>query len=328
MNTMDTRPLLRAGRRRRNRAQRWSASVLVIFVACRASDSSSEADEAGATTGAQWPATCPPELAVPSVICDGSDALRFAATQFESGLVLHDLVWDIGTFYLYIDGQCRYWAFDPESNPPVGNTYLGTLTPDQEVELARAFSYPCLDELAGYYAVPGDDVPSRLFSDGVNTVHCLGSCVGNPPEVAPSDVRALDDALMDVWMPALQEAGTPDTGPMRVAVIYDPGLEEPSICAEPWPFSWPPTELALAYGEDYPGTPGTVVDDQATVDLIRELQRHYLEDVPSSDGCNLVLRWGELLFEYEGVEYVLVARNVVPFEDDDGRMQIPDAPGL
>ena len=121
---------------------------------------------------------------------------------------------------------------------------------------------------------------------------------------------------------------------MRIVVLWSaPSEEGLPVCAEPWPFAWDPMDIALFSGpledaaNEYFGEEGigTLFDDSETVAILRELRRHYREDVPlfPADSCNPYLTNGELLFHHDGLLFTVLSRDALPFEEADGGVPFP-----
>lgn len=303
-------------------ATQCSVRVVCVWLVVGLGSACNGADSMNAATSE----TVDPE---PGVICDGSQGLRVAINQIDGGggLDPNPMLREIGDYYLYIGGDCKYWVLRPEHNPLVDDTHAGELSPEEEIEFARDFHYAKWSQLKGAYSYALGETPVRHYSDGVNTIVCQPDCSEGQVESRPPEVEGFEASTL-AWLSRLKNASSPSTGPMRVAVyfdLYDLGEE----CTVPWPFAWNPGEFAMDVGED--GVPdagnGVLMDDTDTVSTLREIRRHYREEVPMySEGLceyNWLLGDGTLHFSRGDERFMLVVRDAVPFEDERSTIPLP-----
>jgi hypothetical protein len=272
----------------------------------------------------------------PGVICDGSMSMRLAVSQRADAMLQHAFPGELGWQYLYVRGDCKYWVLPLEpygENGPVSDVREGTLTPEDEVALATALSYPRWDVLQGDYFQGGSDVPTWHFSDGSHTIGCRVSC-GWAGDGRPAEIVRLQDAWNE-WLPKLYAGALPYTGPMRMVVVYyDTPRDGVPECYEPWPFAWHPMDIAVYApsniddpASEYMGQVGVgaLVLDEPTISILRDSRHHYREEAEAFPGdlCNSYMGFAELRFHHEGVIYTVLSRDAIPFEDEQGLIRLP-----
>lgn len=266
-------------------------------------------------------------------ICDGSDQLRMVVRGEVDSCELTCLLTDLGARYLYVRGDCTYWANIWTADVPWSDTKTGVLTLEQEEALSRQLHYDRWPELAGVY-LTGQDLGfpgGRVYSDGEATIACAYGCQEDilGPEVLVELSRPVNDLIRELW-----DAGEslPDTAPMRVDVFGSTGvvppLDDPEACAAVWPFDIDPDAWAR-WEDDTLTTQSILVDDPDLAAQLREVRRLYRDGpVPLAD-CD-PLRVGLELTFYEEQDpstgYLLWTRDALPMEEPDGGVSVPPPP--
>ncbi len=232
-----------------------------------------------------------------AALCDGSSALRFAATNGGGNLNgIPALVAELGWSFLLIDGQCRYYAM----TAPDHAIHSATLSDADAASLAGDFQ---LGAWNGLDRPPSgcSDAPTQGFAFGADRVH--SSC----------ETTALTTAN-DKWLPRLYDAGSPVSGVVRYWVV------EPSN--EQWPTSSPASALPypLADPTNIASTPFAPAKPQVALgsgaNALRGLRTDYQQRMRSvlapAYSLPVVVTAGG-----NGARYFdLAMRDTVPFEVD------------
>lgn len=173
-------------------------------------------------------------------ICDGTDAIRFAATG-SGGFVdwTYPFLQPYGLNTLVVDGQCRYWAGGTDD----GELRTGELSEADARELMGSIGWASFPEWSQY-----QDTESCPDAGGVYllapelTLMCTCGCGDQAP-------AGLSDALTQAFAlrTSYAERGVP-TEAVRVATFpYDDSIGEPlQQPIFPWPLEWDPAEVASA----------------------------------------------------------------------------------
>jgi hypothetical protein len=254
-------------------------------------------------------------------ICDGSDGLRLAMVLGGGGQILNEIEREIGFYYLYVLGNCQYFALPADSGQTWPDARTGMLDEATEEQLSLALGYGDLADVAGFWGTEGSaDGSTLLVSDGTVTVACAWAC-----EDGPAGAQALWAEMG--WIDELWATGEPLTGPLRVSVIgwADSTIDE---LGAPWPLPIDPWSIAIS-GDDLPTAPGdaVLIDDEAQVATLRELRRQYREDDLPDDVINALEAYGHLTFLDEGGQdlFQLWMRDALPIEDANGLIPLPPA---
>lgn len=252
-------------------------------------------------------------LAGPRALCGGEARVTFTYVRV-AALARHapgsQVIWENGTTYLYIDGQCRYWVFgNSRGVNETDETRTGTLAAADARRLAQEIKYADWPTLKGEWRGMLHDATPDVFTDGTNTISCEAKCsfAGPPPAV-----RELY-TVIDGWLDLLNAAGQPMTGPVRLAVV---NLEDsypgwPHKFAD-WPLSDPMAGYVVPYTITRPGTSKRVEAPGAA--LLRDLRARQRMRAfsPAGTGSFIPVR------ERNGPLHGLYLRDVLPFENAQG----------
>lgn len=196
-------------------------------------------------------------------ICDGSTDLRFGTwgsvdpSRVAAGSTVF---YELGSHWLYIDGQCRYWA---HVNNVFGDDWRpvrqGILTPSDDERISTEFRYGEWPSLAKVWVGnEGSSHPSSLlFYNGQLAVECVGCC-----QAAPSSDEGFQ-TVCDIsrkrfdLVAELYSRGQDVSGPIRLRAYpgVDPSEADPidhtpeSITAIEWPLAEPLEDVALTWEE-------------------------------------------------------------------------------
>lgn len=290
----------------------------MVVCACNGRGSSADAGTTDATTdstGATTDATGS-SSAEAREICDGSSGLRFAMLMRGEENVAggEEVVDQNGAAFLHVDGTCRFWA------KPIGlyeETRTGTLEEEQAGALAETFSYAIWPSLEGRYLNP-DAIGATwwIFHDSEIGFGCYAGCPGAPAEVLAA-YEAFHPEIGSAW-----DSGESMTGPLRVLVVPIGYVGEANVgpfidIAIPWPFKVPPEEVSPWMENDSePPEGGYLETDEEVVTTLREARAGKDYDYP----CCLAV--GPVEDRY----FTLHLRDVLPFEDENGRVPEPEIP--
>ncbi|HYQ01153.1 MAG TPA: hypothetical protein VER96_20925 [Polyangiaceae bacterium] len=230
-------------------------------------------------------------------LCDGSSALRFAATSGGGNLGgLPPYLAEVGWSLLLIDGQCRYYAM----TAPDHEIRTGVLNDTD----AQSFS----DELSlGAWPAPS---PTDTCFDASTQTYAFGAdrtsvtCESTPLSQAS-----------DAWLERLYQAGTPVNGPVRS------WLTEPSN--EHWPASnpdlalpYPFAELQSAVSDPFGVSHVAVISNAADAAALRALRAEYQTKPASAFVAPYSIPVVFSPSETESKYYDLTLRDTLPFEVD------------
>jgi hypothetical protein len=278
--------------------------------------------------------------AVPETICDGSSGLRFATTSSidpTAIAVASHVLYDLGAHWIYIDGQCHYWA---HINNAPGDDWRpvreGTLSPDEVAAIEARFHFGEWTALRGGWGVPDATTHSSVenFYDDRTLIQCL-NCCGD----APSDKRAGFSKVCDMALARfelvqqLYDAGADvRSGPMRLLAY--PGVypdEDPSeertpthVMAFDWPLSPSLDSFALPKKQIGPSSSLSFGDahlivDEAGVAALREARHKYLSGELGPTFSNMMVT------SEPGSErrYAVYFRDAIPLENERGLVPRP-----
>jgi hypothetical protein len=266
--------------------------------------------------------------------------LRFAATSTIDPTAIavgSNVLYDLGVHWVYIDGQCHYWA---HVNSAPGDDWRpvreGTLNPDQVATIEARFSFGEWRTLRGGWGVPDATSHSspEIFYNDQALIQCL-NCCGE----APSDKRAEFGKVCDMALARfelvqqLYDAGADvKAGPMRVLTY--PGVypdEDPSeertpthVRAFDWPFSQPLDDFALPKKQIGPSSSLTFGDahlvvDEAGVAALRQARYAYLSGELGPTFSNMMVTSEP----GSGKRYAIYFRDAIPLENERGLVPKP-----
>ena len=246
-------------------------------------------------------------LTPPTVLCDGSDSLRFAAQTGGGNLTgLPGLIAETGWSFLLIDGHCKYYAM----TSPEREVRVGTLSDADAQTFSGQF-------FLGHWQ-PFMTGASGGCADGSGSSFAFGA---DRVDTAPCSSNSLT-AQAAAWLPRLYAAGTASDGPLRYEV-FTPD-------SEAWPVNNP--ELALDYPlVDPTSSAGSLTDPYSlTVQVatgadaaaLRALRSAYLATPNHDPGPSYSIP--TKLASKSATKFFDVAlRDTVPFETD-GKLAVDD----
>ena len=273
----------------------------------------------GATEDGAAPSPPLADAGTPS-FCDGSTQLKLALVKTSCcGTVDSFLDTQVGADYLYVTGDCRYWARKYVSNPGWSPARTGTLSQDEVRRLADEVGH-------GQYATfqPLYDVETGIFGplystlyDGDAAVRCKDVCYEGHP-TAPVAVQEMWSAATS-WIERLWEMGATPSGGMRVEVVKLVGDVEWQVeaCVPLWPFALDPEWVVNQ------GTPSVLVSDPMLTTELREWWLAYRDDPMGCNGLTSGSSVGFVSNTESNVLYRLALREALPIEDDTGSIVIP-----
>ncbi|AWV88283.1 hypothetical protein [Bradymonas sediminis] len=220
-----------------------------------------------------------------------------------------------GYSFLYLDGQCRYWAFpreyDGSSDSIWSDVVTGKLTPGQEAKLKDDLSviqWQAWDQK--HFHEPGlFDAGTATFWTPMAMFQCSGDCGSNLREEIYTNTRT--------WIRTLAEQGDPVEGAVRVAAIIMPDEALPNPL-QPVPEDIDLREHAVSFGDAYNicfGDGILVTGDVA--DTLRRYRREYYGG-----------KYGNFDYRYlpleaaDGQKYMVYVRDTTPPEGDNGLVQL------
>jgi len=264
----------------------------------------------------------PAPLAVPIPVdtsrhlCDGREGLQVALTA-SNGCAFAPggecLAARHGARYLLIDGQCNYWVSNPESTARTGRN--GTIGPALRALLERDLLYQSWPGLGGNHCVAVGDASVLKLGDETATLSCPDVTEPYYDDVPPEFPAAFAGA--DAVAAALWDAGTDETGPVRIYVVRPYRPDEIATPPVPWPLASDPTAIAVDETDFVHALPpSTIVDDLADAATLRALdadfnpRRRYARDPIPVEAP-------------DGMRYKLYVRDVLPFDDASGELGVP-----
>lgn len=225
-------------------------------------------------------------------ICDGSTALRLGfMREFETTFMpeVEAFKHPLGREFLFVDGQCRYYASSAYSL----GIHTGTFTEREIGWLARKLEWASLPELSEIPEEPTcvDNSYTTVFAPGVR-VSCACEC-DNGPEWARKQGAVW--APYD-WTMLGMERGTPIDAPILAFAQF---MQSPIVDQPAWPLARPIFEIE---GFIYDASVEVAVDpvrftDEAELEQLRGLRSPLIGDPQVVDN--------ELLFQ-------IVMRDEVP----------------
>jgi hypothetical protein len=252
----------------------------------------------------------------PAVICDGDPALRFVFRNAGGGQLLpgSQVMYENGSPYLFVDGQCAFW---------VGKDLLqdvrgGTLTTAQADALSQALRLSDWNRYKGEYYDDLCDGPVRRYRFGADEVAVYPTCTG-PKTSQPVDWM-LDAALSQVS--AIYDAATPATGPVRYVLVAEPADVSwpPAVTAlaADWPLAGDPAAMALTFEQAGAYQPGMSLSAQPPdADALRGLRRAFAAAGGGAYSGGFV----PVLGQNDG-RYELFVRDSIPLEDAQGLLHL------
>lgn len=250
------------------------------------------------------------------LLCDGSQALRFAVKGVPGGRPSVQLP-SLGFQSVYVRGDCRFWI--QETHQDMETIRTGLFTTELVAEFARDMRYSELHRFDDLYGSDMDGDGYLVFSDGGKAVWCRGGCYEGQPS-APAELRQMA-TLYGNWRKRLLALSEDITGPMRVMLVKQPNSPPPDgDCDLGWPFSFDPAPL----GQERPHRELTsfLVEDP----LAQELRDWWRNNLEHPDHCYPENSGGSFYVQEEDgslTYYGLSMRDYVPLENDDGLIPLP-----
>jgi hypothetical protein len=211
---------------------------------------------------------------------------------------------DNGAPFVFIDGQCNYWA----SGPNIWDeTRTGVLDAETAAELGARLHFGAWPELAAFWTDPRPgifDTPDLIFDDSKRAVICNRLC--DHPDV-PGAVKAMRDELHVVARELWDRGHDVDLGVRAIAIPYE---EFQGIPFVDWPVARPISDFVrtgiVDVGE------GVLENDPPSAQALKELRASFVR------GDHGALGWNMLPIKSDGAYYQLYLRDVLPFEDERG----------
>jgi len=286
------------------KAKLFGVIALLCAPACGESVTQSEGDETGGEV-------------IDRELCDGSQDLRLAWFRGGGGSVHTELEREVGFYYLYVRGDCRYWALTFQKPPEVAvfETRTGVLDADAEAALAELVRYGEWADLVGYYDEEGAfDVTWTFVHDGTELIVCRGDCPTAPESVIDIQLSA-NTTFHELWT-----AGEPlaDDAPMRIVAMdlgpdYIPGGFDEVF---EWTIDLDLATVAVSYEQLMMSGVSTLIDDPELASALREFRAAHPEPVSRFDN-NLIVETPS------GAYYNVFMRDAVPFENEQGLIAKP-----
>lgn len=253
-----------------------------------------------------------------ATLCDGSDDIRLAyRTLGGNPAPERKLLSENGYTYLYVDGQCRYWAYPGEGDgtggSPRSDVVTGTLTAEQESQLKEdldVVEWQRWDQ-ESFHEDGLFDGTTATFWMPTAAYYCYGDCQSSKRNNIRKSVRR--------WIGELIEDGEPVEGPVRVAVFKVPNIgSPPSHPTQPAPAGFDLQEHALSTG-DASSTcagEGILVEGEAA-ETLRRYRREYQAEEHGSFWYYYLP-----LVAQGGQQYRVYVRDATPLEDANGLVQL------
>ena len=270
------------------------SSVLAAGLVCGCS--SKPASDAESSDGA---------AASAEPLCDGSDHLRLSYRDVPGGGpfagAFGPFLYPLGFRYVFIDGQCRYWA----CNNVWQGARTGVLNDQEASALETKIHYADLPDLDGDWGQACSDSSPWFASDGSAEVSCGCGC----EEDVPAELSEMGVALCEFIEDSAGSGSTHD-GPMQIAA-YDctaDGNGSDDGEWQLWPFARNLSDVVVE-SDRFDATSGLLVDDQAELAELRAFRADYVA------ARGLVGRGDEnMQVRQDGSYYCLVVRDVVPWD--------------
>jgi len=259
---------------------------------------------------AEAAADSPP--AAPQKICNGEARITFS---FVTLLPLSDtepgsqLVWENGSSYLRIDGQCRFWTFGTsQGNSPLDDIRTGTLSAADADKIAADLRFGEWAGLQGDHGRGFNGATAAMLSNGVSEVVCWALCTHPNAPAAMRDLFTKATTVLD----RLSALGQPMTGPVRLALQNRqgdaPDFPYPTV---PWPLTRALTDFVIPFGIAKAGSSFKV--EGADADELRKLRRGHRNSAALKSGVAFVpIKQGT------GPLHSLYVRDTLPYEDATG----------
>lgn len=239
-------------------------------------------------------------------------------------------MYDLGSHWLFVDGQCRYWANVMDQGTDWLPVHGGVLGEEDERALASDFHYSEWRDLQGDWggenALPDGSV--MVFHDGEKRVTCAAPCFRDSAPTARAEAVRSMALRKSHWVTDLYARGA-ETNSAQMRLVTYPGnsAAEPEFDATPqdvaaveWPLSNPIQSVAVSpdlpfigFGESF------LVNDLDAVTALRRDRARFLrgELGPTYYEAMVTAERGSSL------RYFLYFRDVIPLENDRGLVPVP-----
>lgn len=253
-------------------------------------------------------------------LCDGSDDIRLAyRTVGGNPFSEQRVLFENGYSYLYVDGQCRYWAYPGEGTgtgeDPLSDVVTGTLTAEQESQIKEDL------DVVEWQRWDGESFHESGLMDGGTAIfwmpsaayHCYGDCQSSLRNDIRKNVRR--------WIGKLIEEGDPVEGAVRVAAIVMPESvlrQNRPHPVQPAPAGFDLQEHAVSIGDasSICAGDGILVEGEAA-DTLRRYRREYQNEEHGAFWYRYLP-----LEDEEGQQYMVYVRDATPLEDANGLVQL------
>jgi hypothetical protein len=238
------------------------------------------------------------------------------------------VLYELGSHWLYIDGQCKYWAhINNESGDDWRPAREGVLSEADEERISAEFMYGAWPSLAKVWV--GSDLPSHpsaeTFYNGQLAVQCVGCC-GTPPgaEEGFRTVCEMSRKRFDL-VAELYSRGQDMSGPLRLRSYpgVDPREEEAidhtpeTVTSFEWPVAEPLENVALTWQEvEFGSTLGDsyIVTDAEALGAFRAARDRLLSGALGPTLHNVMV----VTPENSADRYFLYFRDAIPLENARG----------
>ena len=162
------------------------------------------------------------------LLCDGSEDIKmlfvFGLGAFKPGDTYTpeaEVIFSENGGFLYIKGNCEYWASEASPDPMVGDR-IGTLSEREAADFVADLKYSQWDDLQGEYTGGQVSHGGKVYlrNDDVEL-----SCYGERTESdeAPEKIRTIISNAWQ-WRRCLWEKGTKPSGALRVtaSIVRNP----------------------------------------------------------------------------------------------------------
>lgn len=244
-------------------------------------------------------------------ICDGSSNLRFAAAMPWNGPVQEGmgLLYELGVKYIFVTGQCEYVTWNKDSTVTLYGGWSaarrGVLSAQLEQQLNDDFDYSSWPQKPGNFGPDSRiaDAPSLLLFDGTTRLACHKPCDVS----APKFNQALE-GLSD-WTKRLYDSGADVMGPMRFRAFEVDRHRGVELLA--WPLGASPESVLSEQVTRIHG-PATLLTDSTDLSVLRAARANLAARTISSAA------YAE--HADSSLSYAFAFRDVLPFEDADGKV--------
>jgi hypothetical protein len=204
------------------------------------------------------------------------------------------VLYELGSDFLYVDGQCRYWISQPSTTADNYSAWRpfrqGALTAEQELALHRAVSYDDVGHRPTCTQTGTVDAGAYVLWDGLLTSICPGNLD------APADWPLRTE---------LFQAATEMTGPMRAVAGKDTTPSDTRLYH--WVLAEPPENYAIDYSEGMTRGKSRLVATENEASALRALRSQVITDAMATPG----LFYGLIFVDRPG--FALVMRDDLPF---------------